>query len=259
MKRQLRTPARLLMAVALFGLAVLSSSCDPPHCIVATLDPGTYLVSYTDFQGQEHTETIDNDGTLFALGHCAEIISIKPINASAACSLDCPRDMTVHAPPGLDGAQVDFATPDATCGKSSCAPSPGVFFPVGTSIVTCSTAREAGPLTCTFRVTVVKDLSDWDVCLQDDADPASVLFIDSKTHTFQFCCHGTTYSGTGSSSAGTDPNGVVTLTYDAPDLRVRARVDAAHRSGSAILQTPPGTTVCSIYDRNTLNNNCTCH
>ncbi|HYY95996.1 MAG TPA: PxKF domain-containing protein, partial [Pyrinomonadaceae bacterium] len=79
--------------------------------------------------------------------------------SNAACELTCPSNFTVNADTtegGQRGAHVTF--PD-TAGTGSCGtitPSPvsGSFFPVGTTVVTVTSATGDG--SCTFAITVVE-------------------------------------------------------------------------------------------------------
>jgi hypothetical protein len=68
------------------------------------------------------------------------------------CILNCPASVIVGNDPNQCGAVVNYTTPTgAGCGTVTCVPSPGSFFPVGTTTVTCTS--QAGP-TCSFMVTV---------------------------------------------------------------------------------------------------------
>jgi hypothetical protein len=68
------------------------------------------------------------------------------------CTISCPSNVTVANDPGLCGATVTYPDPTAiSCGTVTCTPASGSFFPVGTTVVNCST--QAGP-TCSFNVTV---------------------------------------------------------------------------------------------------------
>jgi hypothetical protein len=51
---------------------------------------------------------------------------------------------------------------------------------------------------------------------------------------------------------------VYTLTHNAGDRRVMAKIDFTTRKGNASLQSPPGTVTCTISDSNILNNSCNC-
>ena len=68
------------------------------------------------------------------------------------CSLTCPTDITVPNDAGLCSAVVNYTTPSgAGCGTVTCDHPSGSVFPVGNTIVTCTSS--AGP-TCNFKVTV---------------------------------------------------------------------------------------------------------
>ena len=68
------------------------------------------------------------------------------------CSLSCPTDVNVPNDAGQCSAVVTYPDPSATgCGTVTCDFVSGSTFPVGTTLVTCSSP--AGP-SCTFNVTV---------------------------------------------------------------------------------------------------------
>ena len=67
---------------------------------------------------------------------------------------------------------------------------------------------------------------------------------------YRFCCNGITFTGVGKS---TIQGCVFTLQHTPADRRVLGRVDKAVHAGTASIQFPPGTTRCTITDRNTLN------
>lgn len=95
----------------------------------------------------------------------------------------------------------------------------------------------------------------FDLCLQDDGDPAKVLFINSITGDYRFCCRGVVGEGRGKI---TIHGSIYTLEDNSSGRRLLARDDESTHSGSAILEMPQGTVSCSIVDRNTTNNRCTC-
>ncbi|MCC2670866.1 MAG: hypothetical protein K0Q72_3337, partial [Armatimonadetes bacterium] len=72
---------------------------------------------------------------------------------ATACGLICPANITVSNDPNQCGAVVNYPAPTigATCGVVTCSPPSGSFFPVGTTLVTCTAT--AGD-TCVFTVTV---------------------------------------------------------------------------------------------------------
>lgn len=68
------------------------------------------------------------------------------------CSLCCPTNISVPSDPGKSGAVVTYPQPSGTgCGRVKCDRSSGSFFPLGETIVTCTSS--AGPA-CSFKVTV---------------------------------------------------------------------------------------------------------
>jgi len=69
-----------------------------------------------------------------------------------SCTLTCPSDITVSNDPGTCGAVVNYTAPTAPNPATvSCDHPPGSTFPVGTTLVTCTSS--AGP-SCSFNVTV---------------------------------------------------------------------------------------------------------
>jgi Concanavalin A-like lectin/glucanases superfamily/HYR domain len=69
------------------------------------------------------------------------------------CTITCPANITKSNDPNQCGAVVTYPAPtfSSGCGNVLCSPASGLFFPVGTTTVTCSTT--AGP-NCTFTVKV---------------------------------------------------------------------------------------------------------
>jgi uncharacterized repeat protein (TIGR01451 family) len=121
-----------------------------------------------------------------------------------------------------------------------------------TNIVTVSTTSiETNP--ANNNATAVVNI--FDVCLQDDSNPSTQLIWNSTTGNFVFCCNGVVYIGVGTVF---NKGSVSTLSANLTTLRVLGKIDRSVRVGSASLQSPPGTTRCTITDRNTANNNCTC-
>ena len=71
------------------------------------------------------------------------------------CALECPEDVSVSNDPGECGAIVLYDDPaGAGCGVVTCDHPSGSFFPVGDTLVTCTS--EVGP-SCSFTVTVTDD------------------------------------------------------------------------------------------------------
>src|SRR5262249_9472311 len=150
-------------------------------------------------------------------------------------------------------ATVNFATPAATDNCPgvvvTCLPPSGSCMPTGSTTVTCTATDAAGnTASCSFSVTV------FDVCIQDDSNPNTVLLFNSQTGEYKFCCGGTTYTGVGTVTVR---GCLMSLTHTA-DRRVSALVDKSTFKASATLQSPPGTLKCSITDRDIRNSSCNC-
>jgi hypothetical protein len=96
---------------------------------------------------------------------------------------------------------------------------------------------------------------NYDVCLQDDSNTATVLQFNSTTGEYRFCCGGTTYTGTGTV---TKRGSTITLQHNTSDRRLQASINTSQNRGTASLQSPPGATRCLITDRDTRDNTCSC-
>jgi hypothetical protein len=115
--------------------------------------------------------------------------------------------------------------------------------------VTCTATDASGNTkSCSFTVTT------FDVCIQDDGNPAIVLLFNSTTGQYVFCCDGTVYTGTGTVKK---KGSLITLNHNPPDRRLTANVTLGG-TGNATLQSPPGTLRCVITDRDVTNNTCNC-
>ena len=173
----------------------------------------------------------------------------------------CPANITAtENPAGSGTAPVSFATPTASDNcpgvTVSCAPPAGSNFPVGTTTVTCTAMdTSANTASCNFNVTV-NAASGFSNCLQDDSNPGNVLLFDKATGNYVFCCNGTIVaSGVGTVIVR---GSLISLQDYSTSRRVQATVDLATNRGSASAQVPPGTTACTITDRNLSNDTCTC-
>jgi len=94
------------------------------------------------------------------------------------------------------------------------------------------------------------------VSLQDEsAGCNSTLLFITTTGEYRFCCGGMIFSGVGTVK---QQGSIFTLTVNAPDRRIQALADGATKKGNASLQSPPGTTRCTIRDDNITNNTCIC-
>jgi len=172
-------------------------------------------------------------------------------------SITCPANITATAPascPFGTGVAVTYPAPTVggNCGVGApvCSPPSGGSFPLGTSTVTCTVTDFGGnTASCSFTVTV------FNICLQDDSNPGTVLLINSASGAYRFCCGGTIFTGTGTIAIR---GCVLTLQHNPPDRRVSASVDQTQFKGNAVIQFPVGSIKCTIGDRDTRNNSCTC-
>lgn len=240
--------------------APLTRSNDPNQCGAVV----TYVPTST---GECGTVTCSPDsGIFFPVGittvtcnttagpSCTFTITV---NDTQAPQITCPADVTTVAAvtcPPTNTAIVNFAPPVATdnCPGVTviCTPPSGTPFPVGTMTVTCTATDASGnTATCSFPVTVFNG------CLQDDSNPNIVVLFNTFTGDYRFCCGGSMFTGTASVLAR---GCIFTLQHNPVDRRLLITVDFATRTGKASLQSPPGTTKCTIADRNITNNTCVC-
>jgi fungalysin metallopeptidase (M36)/HYR domain-containing protein len=179
------------------------------------------------------------------------------VNDTQAPGVTCPANVTVIAAAACPSASMSlftYATPAATdnCpgATTSCVPPSGSGFPIGTTTVSCTATDTSGNSTvCSFSVTV------FDVSVQDDSNPSSILLWNSLTGDFRYCCSGQTFSGRGTIQ---QRGCVVTLDFNGLDRRITGRVDKVTFRGTASVQSPIGTTLCSISDRDVRGNTATC-
>jgi hypothetical protein len=97
----------------------------------------------------------------------------------------------------------------------------------------------------------------FDVCLKDDSS-GSELVLNTATGNYAFCCSGgVTFTGVG---RVTVHGSVVALVQglNESDRRLTASMDRSVGRGTSSLQGPGGRLICSIIDRNTANNSCSC-
>jgi predicted extracellular nuclease len=179
------------------------------------------------------------------------------INDTQPPVITCPANQTrVTTQPGGTTAVVNYPAPTVSdnCPGATvvCSPASGSTFPVGTTTVSCTATDTSGnTATCSFTVSVAN------LCLQDDANPSIVVLANTQTGEYRFCCNGSVFTGKGKvTSAG----GVFIIEHIAADRRVLIKMSSAAiaPNGTASLQSPPGTTRCTISDRDTRNNSCIC-
>lgn len=93
------------------------------------------------------------------------------------------------------------------------------------------------------------------VCLQDDSNPAVMVQWDTVTGAYSFCCGGTTFTGVG---LVTNRGQISTLQVYASDRRIVATSDRGANRGDASLRFLPSGVFCTIMDRDTTNDSCSC-
>ncbi|HKQ04322.1 MAG TPA: HYR domain-containing protein [Blastocatellia bacterium] len=214
-------------------------SCSPP--------------SGSTFQGGTTTVTCM---VADASGNTASCSFTVTVNDTTPPSITCPANVTVVTTPGATCATVTYPAPKASdnCplppNAVVCSPPSGSCFARGTTTVNC-TVTDAGGNTasCSFRVTV------FDLCIQDDSNPTTVVLVNTLTGDYRFCCNGTTFTGRGKI---TIRGNTYTLDHTAADRRVLVTDDEGVHRATASLQVPPGTPRCTINDRDTRNNTCQC-
>jgi len=176
-----------------------------------------------------------------------------------APTISCPANVTAVTNQNVcqqGGCQtVSYATPtamdDCPGVQVVCVPPSGACMPTGSTTVMCTATDTAGnTASCSFSVSV------FDVCLQDDSNPGTVLLLNSLTGAYKFCCGGTTFTGT----ATVKVKGCVITFQDmsSPGQRVSGQTDKSIFKGTATIQSPPGVTKCTITDRDIRNNSCNC-
>ena len=178
-------------------------------------------------------------------------LSISPSSALlASAQSSCP--FAISTP-------VNYATPEATGDCSpvtvSCSPPSGSMFSVGTTTVTCTATDGAGNTTQgTFPVNV------FSLCLQDDANPGNVAFVNTTTGDYLFCSGGVpiasgrgtlTVSGCSFDIDHTKGNRIVHLHAD-------TSASTGNGAGTASIEKDNGHIVVQITDGNMSNNICSC-
>lgn len=109
--------------------------------------------------------------------------------------------------------------------------------------------------TVSTPITITGPVSVFDVCIQDDSNPATVFRGNTSTGAYVFCCGGMTFTGT----AQVTRRGSTTMfRHFAADRRLQVNFIGAQFKGNGTLQAPPGTIRCVITDRDTRNNTCVC-
>ncbi|HJQ27282.1 MAG TPA: HYR domain-containing protein, partial [Blastocatellia bacterium] len=233
-------------AVVMYPTPTVSDNCSnlgSPMCSPAsgsTFPKGTTTVNCSVTDGSGNTAS------------CSFTVTV---NDTQPPTITCPANITTKANTINDACKVvAYTTPtgsDNCPGVTvACSPASGSCFAVGTTTVTCTATDASGnTATCSFSVSV------FNVCVQDDSNPSIVFLGNSKTGDYRFCCGGTTFTG---KAKVTIAGNLVTFEHNATDRKVLVRDDEGAFRATGSLQTPPGTTRCTITDRDTRNNTCIC-
>jgi HYR domain len=227
-------------AVVNYPAPTTSGPCDTVTCSPAAgsfFPVGTTTVTCTSTAGPSCSFTVTvNDVQPPTITCPANVTAV----AAQTCPLSTTTAVTFPAPTASDNC------PGVTV---ACVPPSGSIFPAGTTTVTCTATDTSGnTASCSFTVSV------FSACLQDDSNPTNVVLFNLSGE-YRFCCNGTIFTGTG---IATVRGCIVSIQHNPPDRRVLLTFDGAVHRGTASLQSPPGTIKCTITDRNTLNNTCTC-
>lgn len=134
-------------------LAALADNGGPTQTMA--LSPGSPAIDAgvaagASFDQRGRPRTFDDPGVVNAA--TSDGTDIGAFELQPLCTLTCPTDISVPNDPGLCGAVVDYREPSGEgCGRVMCDTPSGSFFPVGATLVTCTSS--VGP-TCSFTVTV---------------------------------------------------------------------------------------------------------
>ncbi|MBI3651277.1 MAG: HYR domain-containing protein [Acidobacteria bacterium] len=240
------TDANLCSAVVSYAAPTVADNCPGLGAALCTPASGSAFPKGTTTVNCTVSDTSKNQAS------CSFTVTV---NDTQPPTIACPPNQTAKTPaPGSTTVLVNYPAPtfsDNCAGASvACTPPSGSTFPVGTTTVTCTATDAAkNQSSCSFTV------SAFDVCLQDDSTAATVLLFNSLTGDYRFCCRGTIFAGRGTVQK---LGSTYTLTHNAADRRLSAKLEGALNRGTASLQSPVGTTRCTINDRDIRNNSCAC-
>jgi hypothetical protein len=134
-------------------LAALADNGGPTQTMAlsagsAAIDSGVAAGATFDQRGQPRT--FDDPGV--ANAPTSDGTDIGAFERQSLCNLCCPNNISVPNDPGKKGAVVSYQQPSGTgCGRVRCDRPSGSFFPVGETIVTCTSTFGTA---CSFKVTV---------------------------------------------------------------------------------------------------------
>ncbi|GAB6180830.1 hypothetical protein JCM14036_21490 [Desulfotomaculum defluvii] len=108
------------------------------------------------------TTTVSCTATNTCTGDAASCSFAVTVTDDEPPTITCPKDITVFYVDGLNGAWVNFntvATDNCPCVNVVNNPPSGSFFPLGTTVVTCTAIDAAGnTASCSFNVTVIRQV-----------------------------------------------------------------------------------------------------
>jgi len=203
-----------------------------------------------------------DDGSI-AGGWSISITTAEPVCATT-CGEAQPCTLTIECPSGVTGTTsstggasgiVTYPAPvvggDCVDAMVSCIPPSGSTFPSGVTTVVCTATHPdaPAPAMCSFTVSV------FDVCLQDDSNPSTVLLFNSTTREFLFCCGASPTSPVTGIGTVSRKGNTISLNANIPGYKISATVTL--NRGEAALKSG-GTTLCTIRDSNMANNTCSC-
>jgi hypothetical protein len=140
--------------------AAEASACAPPSGSSFPLGATTVNCDVSNASGDRAT--------------CSFIVTVK----SGYCAVKCPANLIRSNKPGECGAVINYQAPmaEGVCGGAvTCAPPPGAFFPIGTTIVSCASGPDSsGTFTVTIQDTQGPSISDVSV------SPSALSLLDHK-------------------------------------------------------------------------------
>ncbi|WP_345239290.1 HYR domain-containing protein [Pontibacillus salipaludis] len=123
----------------------------PPQQEVTITEEGTFPVGVTNITCTTTNASGDQ-------GECSFTVTVNDIEPPL---IACPEDIVVGVGPGSPGTNVNFPNPSISDNcpgvVADCIPASGSFFPVGSTVVTCTATDTSGNTSrCTFTIRVAQ-------------------------------------------------------------------------------------------------------